>query len=178
MSTSIIYAQRGPQLTIFSAMIWRNMGKDKNGWKPVTKEAYDALVASKLDPTKKASRAFTDVPEEVVKESEYQQLIAQGKGFEADGKLEDAKARFIKAYDLKNTPAIKGRITKLTKAIAKVEADAARAELVEAGDLAAQAGNYEDAVEAYESAQAMKETNDIEEKIKRAQNDQADALVK
>ena len=165
---NLVYAQKGTAKTRFTALIWKNMGKNKNGWVPISKEHYDSKTVTA------APGAAGNAGGEVVNEQEYRKLFDQGKGFEADGKVQEAFAKFQAAYAIKPNNSLKGRINKIDKAIQEGKA---RAALIIAGDASIAEGDYETGLDAYEQANALAVTEDLTAKIEVAKNSQADSLV-
>ena len=153
MSTEmkVIYAKKGTQFTIFSEIIWREMGSDKNGWEEITKAQYSAKAATEKKPA------------DVGNEKEYRELYERGKGFEKDGDYVRAAEEYRKAYDKKPNASLKGKLNKMNNLI---EEDANREELIEMGDTAKESKDYEGALEAYEAAQEIRETEEVTELIK------------
>ena len=169
----MVYAKKGTLKTQYSDMVWKAMGTNKNGWVEVTKAQYtgDAPVA-KSGGTKPAG---------LDNEAAYLKVYNQGKGLEKDGKLVEAKAKFVAALALKSTPNLKGKITKLTNlieaaakaALGKDDAQKAynnRRELIDMADTALAANDLETALESYQAAQEIKATSATQKKI--------DALIK
>lgn len=143
-----VYAQKGNLKTRFTRMAWATMGKDKNGWQQISGEPMEVEASN----NSAANEAST--------EAKYRQLYEQAKGFATDGKNEDALAKYKEAQALKDSPSIKGVITKLENTIkeqsAANEAEAQFTELVEAADQAYGKGEYGTALEMYQAAQEVK----------------------
>lgn len=169
---NMIYAEKGTMKTAFTAMVWKNMGSNKNGWVQITKEQYEGSAPTG-QPTSK--------PANVENEAKYRQLYEQGKGFEQDGKLADAKVKFEEALAIKSSPNLKGKINKLAKAIAEAaEAEKSKAnrdELLSTAEAAMLEADFEGAIEAYEAAQELEATDDVAAKIAEAQQKLDDSLV-
>lgn len=167
--TTYIYAEKGGQTTRFTKMIWKNMGKKKNGWVEITKAQYEGKA-----PTGKA----TDTPpDDLTDEKRYRELYDQGKGFEKDGKFTEARERYEAALALKSSPTLKGKINKMVEAEEQEAERGNRAELVEMGDHAMAVNDFETALESYEAAQEIEQTGDVKKKIEKAKKEQADAMV-
>lgn len=166
---NMIYAEKGTMKTVFSQMVWKNMGANKNGWKQISKEQYDGTAPTGSDAGGEPS-ALQD-------EQKYRTLYEQGKGFEQDGKYASALQRYQAAYDIKASPSLKGKINKMAKALEDAKQDESRNELIETAKAALLENDFETAIEAYESAQEIRETKDIAEAIAEAQKKQDEAMV-
>lgn len=167
--TNFIYAEKGTQKTRFTAMVWKHMGANKNGWVQITKAQYDGSAPTGKSNGKK--------PEGLEDEAKYRQIFDQGKGFEADGKLEDALGRYEEALALKSSPALKGKITKVKKAMEAAKKTDNRNELVQMATEALVENDFELAIESLESAQEIEKTEETAAKIEEIKKKQADALV-
>lgn len=166
--TKMIHAQKGTMQTKFTAMVWKHMGVNKNGWQQISEEQYVGGAPS---------GAPTGKPSDVNTEAEYKKLYAQGKGFEQDTNLVEALARFESAAALKPSPSIKGKIAKLKQAIAELQIGAGRAELIAAAEIAEAEGDLASAIEAYESAQEIEVTAEVGAKIVELDKKIEDTLV-
>lgn len=178
-----IYAKKGLQKTVFTSMIWKNMGKNKNGWAVITKEEYEgkkdevpadvkeAMAANNTEPTKTTETPTVDT------EAEYKRLYEMGSGFAKDKKYAEALKKYEEALAVKETSNVKGRITKMKKAIEAEELESSRNELLETADAAVKSKDYEAALEAYEAANEMLETKEVTAKIEEVKTKQADELV-
>lgn len=182
----MIYVKKGLQKTAFTPMIWKNMGKNKNGWVAISEAEYKGKEATNEPPkdvkeamaaanTDNGKEATNEPPKDV--EAEYKKLYEMGSGLAKDKKYEAALAKYEAAQKVKDTPTVKGRITKMKKAIEAAELENARKELVTTAEVAIIDKDYEGALEAYEAANEMKVTEDVTVKIEEVKALQADELV-
>lgn len=127
-NSTFIYAQKAPNLkSKFTQMIWKNMGANKNGWKEITKEQFEAEGPA---PAPKGGK--TQTPEDVQKEAKYKEVYGQAKGLETDGEFEKAIKKFEEALAIKpNNKGLKTKINKLKQTII----DLAKAEEIEKGNV-------------------------------------------
>ena len=91
-----VYAMKGKHKTYFTPTIWKNMGKVKMGWIQISKEQFE----------NDSFTVETDKPKSVKKDEgtlSFKEIAAQAKGFEADGKLEQALGKYKAALALKPT---------------------------------------------------------------------------
>lgn len=188
MNSKFIYAKKGLQKTVFTPMIWENMGRNKNEWVAISEAEYkgedvinetpkdvkEAMAAANADNGKEATN---EPPKEVDVDVEYDKLYKMGSGLAKDKKYEAALVKYEAAQKLKDTPTIKGRITSMKKLIEAAELENARKELVATAEAAVLDKDYEGALEAYEAAYEMKVTDDVKAKIEEVKALQADELV-
>lgn len=166
--TTFIYAEKGTMKTKFSTMVWKHMGKNKNGWTGISKAQYEGKA-----PTGKSD----EKPADLADETRYRQLYDQAKGFEADGKLAEAKGKYEEALTLKSSPTLKGKITKLGKAIEAAAKNNNRKELIEMAETALVENDFETALESYAAAQEIEEMLETKNEITKVEKAQADAMV-
>lgn len=143
--SNMIKAFRKGKTAEFSEMVWNGMGTDKNGW---TLEKGTSLSSAKSD-----------------EPSLYEKTIEQAKGFEKDGKKQDALAKYEAANEIKHTKAVEKKILSLTKSIDKEVKAQEIEEFVSSGDSAKEAGDLEGALEFYENALALSSTAKIKKLI-------------
>lgn len=166
--TTYIYAENGTRKTRFTAMVWKHMGKNKNGWTEISKAQYEGKA-----PTGKSD----EKPADLADETRYRQLYDQAKGFEADGKLAEAKGKYEEALALKSSPTLKGKITKMGKTIEAAAKNDNRKELIEMAEAALVENDFETALESYAAAQEIEETLETKNEITKVEKAQADAMV-
>ena len=145
---SYIYAIKDGRTARFSEFIWRAMGERKNGWSEITEAQFLGKAPNGTGGTKP--------PEDLTQEKKYRTLYDQAKGLEKDGKLGEALTKYQQANAIKPSATLKGIINKLTPL-----GDSGRGELVKVGDDAMAQGDFSSALEAYQSAQEMKDTPDV-----------------
>ena len=99
----LIYVMKGDLKSQFTSTVWKNLGKNKEGWR--------------LDPERNASNIKTapakspTVKKDLNTGERYKALIAQAKGFETDGLWQKALDRYSKAYALKQTKALEKKFS-------------------------------------------------------------------
>lgn len=160
----MIKAKKGGQYTEFSEMAWNHMGKQKNGWERVSDEEYAAnqpqpKEKGKATPRTEPTKAEATKPTGNVKaDLTYKELTDKAKGFEKDGKLEEALAQYEAADKLNPNPNVKGKIKSLKKAIE----EAGKAKLAEEFNSAVKDadkvfgdGDFATAYELYSSANGI-----------------------
>ena len=167
-NTNYIYARKGKMQTKFTRMVWKNMGENKNGWQEITKAEFDGKA-----PSGQSSKA----PAGLQDEATYRKLYDQGKGFETDEKYTEALAKYEEAYTIKPSSALKGRINKMTAAIEEQSKAGDRNELLELAEAELKVGNFEEAIEAFQSAQEIEETGQVAAKIAEAQKGLEDSIT-
>lgn len=113
--SKVYAAKENGALAIFDGQHWKEMGNQRNGWEAITEAQYEAAKAGKeIKIVKDTGAAQTEV-----KEAQYKALIEQAKGFEKDGKLDEALKRYQQAKVLKTTTGLTNKINKLVSAIEK-----------------------------------------------------------
>lgn len=146
--------------TSFTQLIWDGMGKNKNGWV----ETAGAPAATSV------AKGKADVDTEAA----YRTLSEQAKGLATDGKQAEALAKYEEAQKLKDSPYLKGVITKLRTA---VNAGRARTELLLNAETSFNEGDYDTAIELFTGAQQMEETPEVAARIAAAQAKDEESLT-
>ena len=134
--------------TFFTDMVWKNMGKNKNGW-IADDGSMPEIVAAAAD---------------VEDSAEYLKLTEQAKGLLTDGKLVESLAKYQAALAIKSNSFVKGQINKITALI-----ETEFAQLVADGDAAVKTQDFETAVEKYGAALDIREDEELDEKFQSAQ---------
>lgn len=143
--------------TKFTATIWRNMGKNKNGWK------LDSEATS-------ANTGAAKKPVDLDSEMKYKALMDQAKGLLTDGHLELTLAKYNEALAIKSSPYLKGQITKVSallehdKEVAQQE-EAFKTAVLEADEAFAKE-DYVAALELYSSALDIRKDDNVAAKVK------------
>lgn len=136
-----VYDVNGNPKTI-TEMAWKLLGKNKEG----------LTLKKGQKPVQEIKGGNDNAGGDETQDLEYEKLINQAKGFETDGKLLDAKDRYLKALEIKNVPAVKGAVTRIDKKlVALAEAEELNG-VVEQGDKAMEDGTPDIAVEFYGTA--------------------------
>ena len=119
MSTGIIYAMKATgALATFDALMWKEMGNNRNGWQAITKSQYEAAAAGKNIAVKtNTDGAAAQIEKQRADNAEKLRLSAEG--FEKDGKIDEALAKYVEAKAAKASPIILAKIKELTAAIAE-----------------------------------------------------------
>lgn len=161
--TEYIYAKKGKQTTKFTAYVWQNMGSHKNGWEVDTdkmQEVYGDNFKTEQPTTTKA--AAPKVAKDVTDATKYKDLVAQGKGFEKDGKLADALGKYSQALTIKSTKALENKVAQLEKALGEQIELKVQENAIAAADEEFDNGNFEGAKELYLSVsnQELKHVKD------------------
>ena len=147
-----VKARKGDMTTTFTDMIWRNMGKNKNGWTAITESDFSGVQADL-----KAAQANTGIS--------YKDLVARAKGLETDGVLDKALELFKQAYAVKQTKALATKIGKMEEVL-ETQAKVEQAQpLVEAAKQMADNEDYATAIEFLGQAAAIIDTAEIQELV-------------
>lgn len=145
-----IYAKKNKQTAKFTAFVWQNMGNHKNGWEVDTDKMQEVYGKDyTAETTAKAAPAAPKVTKDVNDAAKYKKLVAQGKGFEEDGKISDALGKYSQALTVKSTKALEKKVAELEKLLGEQIKAKAQADAIAAADEEFDNGNFEGARELY-----------------------------
>jgi len=171
-SLTHIYAKKGTMTTKFTKTIWKNMGKNKNGWEQITFAQFTGAA-----PTGASSGKAAPKPTGLGVETNYKKFMEQAAALINDGELATALQRYQSAYDLKPSTSLKGKMNKLGAQLEEQANAAARNELLANAESAFAEGDYDTALAGFEAAQEIEETKETTARIEATKAAMEESLV-